>query len=874
MCVWQTMVNTRNRPEGQDTAASTADQPRVTNNDLPPPFIDALGGGPEHVPRRNIATTHPVMEEVTPEARMMERMMQAMNAAMAQQQEAFLKLLDDRDANHRRPETVEENVIVAGSGGSGPRIPTNETANPVVRPEAKSCTFKAFLGCRPPEFKGTDNPVECMNWIRELEQAFRSSGCGENQKAVFGSQMLREAALTWWNVYSASIEATVLAQLSWETFKKKVMEEFCNERAVDRIVDEFRSLKKGSLLVKDYNKLFMDKLGLVGHLVPTERDKIKAYIKGLPTEMMNMVRVSKASTLREAIEEAQLVEDSYGLGRTERSGTIEKRKWEGGHTFSRRPSNFNNSQRGGGPRRDSPWCSRCRSKHTGPCNSKSEPCYKCGKPGHRYTDCPIKERICFGCKESGHVRSECPKAMASYNGGKKVDTPKATGRAFQMTTEEAKASTDVVSGTFLLNSVPTRVLFDSGASFSFVSSLFCPKLSMPTTSLDEALVVELADGDQVVVRSILRNCKLEIEGREFPIDLMPMVIGGFDVVVGMDWLSTNHAEILCAKKLIRIPDSDGRAVTVFGERRKGEVAIISMVKARKCLVKGCPSFLAYVIDAKLEKKTLEDVEVVREFSDVFPDDLPGLPPDRQVEFKIDLTPGAAPIARAPYRLAPSEMKEMMSQLQDLLEKGFVRPSSSPWGAPVLFVKKKDGTMRMCIDYRELNKVTVKNKYPLPRIDDLFDQLQGAGCFSKIDLRSGYHQVKVKEEDIPKTAFRTRYGHYEFLVMPFGLTNAPAVFMDLMNRVCRPFLDESVIVFIDDILIYSRDEVDHARHLRDVLEILMREKLYAKFSKCEFWLKEVQFLGHIVSKDGVKVDPAKIEAMMSCVGSSEDLKMTS
>ncbi|KAI3702647.1 hypothetical protein L6452_28395 [Arctium lappa] len=159
----ETMVNTRNRPEGQDTAASTADQPRVTNNDLPPPFIDALGGGPEHVPRRNIATTHPVMEEVTPEARMMERMMQAMNAAMAQQQEAFLKLLDDRDANHRRPETVEENVIVAGSGGSGPRIPTNETANPSVRPEARSCTFKAFLGCRPPEFKGTDNPVECMN---------------------------------------------------------------------------------------------------------------------------------------------------------------------------------------------------------------------------------------------------------------------------------------------------------------------------------------------------------------------------------------------------------------------------------------------------------------------------------------------------------------------------------------------------------------------------------------------------------------------------------------------------------------------------------------------------------------------------------------
>ncbi|KAI3735955.1 hypothetical protein L6452_15482 [Arctium lappa] len=695
-----------------------------------------LGGGPEHVPQRNLATAQPIMEEVTPETRMMERMMQAMNAAMAQQQEAFLKLLDDRDANPRRHETVEENLVVAGSGGSGPVVPSNETPLPETRQPSKVYTFKAFLGCRPPEFKGTDDPVACMNWIREIEQAFRSSECGESQKAIFGSQMLRGAALTWWNAYSTSVEATVLAKLSWETFKKKVMEEFCNERAMDRIIDEFRGLKKGNLLVKEYNKLFMDKLGLVGHLVPTEREKIKAYIKGLPTEMMNMVRVSKASTLREAIEEAQLVEDSYGSNMMERSGVVEKRKWEGGPTSSKRPNHFNNNHRGNGPRRDSPWYSRCRSKHTDPCNSGSTPCFKCGKLGHRFNDCPIKGRVCFECKESGHIRSECPKVKANFNGGNKVDAPKATGRAFQMTTEEAKASTDVVSGTFLLKSVPARVLFDSRASFSFVSSSFCLKLPMPTTSLEDALVVDLADGDQVVIRDIIRNCKLEIEGREFPIDLMPMVIGGFDVVVGMDWLSTNHAEIICAKKLIRIPGSDGHAVTVYGERRKDKVAIISMVKARKCLAKGCSSFLAYVVDAKLEKKKLEDVEVVREFSDVFPDDLPGLPPDRQVEFKIDLTSGAAPIARAPYRLAPSEMKEMMSQLRDLLEKVFVRPSSSPWGAPVLFVKKKDGTMRMCIEYRELDKATVKNKYPLPRIDDLFDQLQGASCFSKIDLRSG------------------------------------------------------------------------------------------------------------------------------------------
>ncbi|GJT55108.1 putative reverse transcriptase domain-containing protein [Tanacetum coccineum] len=188
----------------------------------------------------------------------------------------------------------------------------------------------------------------------------------------------------------------------------------------------------------------------------------------------------------------------------------------------------------------------------------------------------------------------------------------------------------------------------------------------------------------------------------------------------------------------------------------------------------------------------------------------------------------APVARAPYRLAPSEMKELSKQLQELLEKGFIRPSSSPWGAPVLFVKKKDGSFRICIDYRELNKLTIKNRYPLPRIDDLFDQLQGSSVYSKIDLWSSYHQLRIRKEDFPITAFRTRYGHYEFQVMPFALTNAPAVFMDLMNHVCKPYLDKFVIVFIDDILIYSKNKEEHGEHLKTILNLLRSEKLYANF----------------------------------------------
>jgi len=269
-----------------------------------------------------------------------------------------------------------------------------------------------------------------------------------------------------------------------------------------------------------------------------------------------------------------------------------------------------------------------------------------------------------------------------------------------------------------------------------------------------------------------------------------------------------------------------------------------------------------VKDLESEIPSLESVPIVKDFPEVFPDDLLKIPPEREIDFGIDLLPDTQPISIPPYRMSPTELKELKAQLKDLLDKGFIQPSISPWGAPALFVKKKDGSLHMCIDYRQLNKVTIKNKYPLPRIDDLFDQLQGASYFSKIDLRSGYHQLRVRGVDVPKTAFQTSYGLFEFLVMSFGLTNAPAAFMDLMNRVFRNYLDSFVIVFIDDILIYSKSEDDHMNHLRIVLQVLKDHQLYAKFSKCEFWLRSVAFLGHIVSSEGIEVDPKKTDAVKS------------
>jgi hypothetical protein len=216
--------------------------------------------------------------------------------------------------------------------------------------------------------------------------------------------------------------------------------------------------------------------------------------------------------------------------------------------------------------------------------------------------------------------------------------------------------------------------------------------------------------------------------------------------------------------------------------------------------------------------------------------------------------------RAIYRMSYEEMNELKRQLADLLHKGFIRPSTSPFGAPVLFVHKKEGTLRLCVDYRALNKITIKNRYPLPRIDELMDRLVGSCYFTKIDLYSGYHQIRIKPEDIPKTAFRTRYGHYEFLVLPFGLTNAPATFMTLMNDVFRKYLDQFVIIYLDDILIYSKSKEKHITHVRKVLDVLRTHKLYAKISKCEFFQKQVEYLGHFISQEGISVDKRKVEVL--------------
>jgi hypothetical protein len=332
---------------------------------------------------------------------------------------------------------------------------------------------------------------------------------------------------------------------------------------------------------------------------------------------------------------------------------------------------------------------------------------------------------------------------------------------------------------------------------------------------------------------------LGLGSKIIPTNLIVINLVGMDVILGMEWMTQHKVILDISDRVVEINSPTVGHTTLYLPFKDGtdSCAYVTIISP------------------------LDEIPVMCEYPDVFPDELPGMPPDRDVEFVIEFQPGTALISKRPYRMPAKELAELKTQLQGLLDKGYIRPSSSPWGCPALFVKKKHGSLRMCVDYRPLNAVTIKNKYPLPRIDVLFDQLAGAKVFSKIDLRSGYHQIKIRPCDIPKTAFSTRYGLYEFLVMSFGLTNAPAYFMYLMNSVFMTELDKFVVVFIDDILIYSKSEEEHAKHLRVVLQRLRDHKLYAKFSKYEFWLKSVKFLGHTISQDGISVDPSKVQEVM-------------
>ncbi|GJV40357.1 putative reverse transcriptase domain-containing protein [Tanacetum coccineum] len=658
-----------------------------------------------------------------------------------------------------------------GENGNGRNGNPNENGRG-DRPVARECTYQDFMKCQPLNFKGTKGVVRLIRWFEKMETVFHISNCQRKTRKISrvdydgGTKMVRGRRIGL----------------------RKFMED------PDNIQGNVHAAKPTKLqdAVRIANNLMDQKLK--GYAVKNDENKRRLEVNQRDNH-------GQQPPFKRPNVGGQNVARAYTVGNNEK-----------------KPYN-----------RLLPLCNKCKLHHKGPCTVR---CGKCNKVGHLTRDCKVtisttstqrgqvvNQRVvtCYECVGQGHYRSDCPKLKDRNRGnkaGNKNEVGEARWKAYVLGGGDANPDSIVVKGTFLLNNHYAFIIFDSGADRSFISTTFSALLDIAPDTLDVSYAVKLADGRISETNTVLRGCTLGLLGHPFNIDLMPVELGSFDAIIGMDWLANHHAVIVCDEKVVRIPYGD-EVLIVQGDggsrREKSKLSIISCTKTHKYVERGCQIFLAQVTKKetgdKSEEKRLEDVPTVRNFPEVFPEDLPGLPPTRQVEFQIDLVPGAAPVARAPYRLAPTELQELSTQLQELSDKGFIRPSSSPWGAPVLFVKKKDGSFRMCIDYRELNKLTVKNRYPLPRIDDLFDQLQGSRVYSKIDLRYGYHQLRVREEDIPKTAFRTRYGHYEFQVMPFGLTNA------------------------------SASEEEHAEHLKLILELFKKEEL-----------------------EGIHVDPTKIESI--------------
>ncbi|GJY38255.1 putative reverse transcriptase domain-containing protein [Tanacetum coccineum] len=706
----------------------------------------------------------------------------------------------------------------------------NRNTRPTRTPVAKPGNYKEFISCQPFYFNGTEGAVGLIRWFERTELVFSHSNCAKENKVTFATGTLTNDTLSWWNAYAQPIGIEQANKITWTELKRLLPNKYCPRTEVRKIEDEFYNLTVKGNYLKTYVRRFQELAVLCPNMVPNTKKLMEVFIGGLPRSIEGNVIASKPQTLEEAITITQRLMDQVTKHNSMHGINDHKRKFDDRrnttnnnnypnnriNNYQNNHNNHNNDYRqqqnkrqetfrsyAATPTKNSrytrslPLCKKCTLHHTGHCTVK---CQTCSRVGHLTRNCRNKglatgsnqqpvSAICHVCGEKGHYNYQCSKANNS-----------AHRRAYLLKDKNAHRDPNVVMSTFLLNQHLARVLFDSGADKSFVSITLASMLNIPPITLDTTYDIEMANENLVGTNTVIQGCTLILLNQHFEIDLMPIKLGSFDVIIGMDWLSKYYARIICDEKVVYIPIN-------------GETLVIR------------------VMEKKSDEKRLKDIPVVREFPEFFPEDLPGLPPVRQVEFQIHLIPGAAPVARAPYKLDPLEMQELSNQLQELADRGFIRSSTSPWGAPVLFVKKKYGSFKMCIDYRELNKLTVKNCYPLPKIDDLFHQLQGLSVYSKIDLRSGYHQLRVRGEDIPKSAFRTRYGHYEFQVMPFGLTNAPTVFMDLMNRVCKPYLDKFVIVFIDDILIYSRNKEEHADHLRIILELLRKEKLYAKFSKC-------------------------------------------
>ncbi|XP_073120440.1 uncharacterized protein [Henckelia pumila] len=616
---------------------------------------------------------------------------------------------------------------------------------------------------KPPSLHGTEDSVACESWLDDIEQLFESIDYTDDRRVRLVIHQLHDMAKSWWIMTKKALENRGTV-ITRTVFKAEFYKHFFSPSYRKDKGAEFANLQQA-----------------------------KGAEAGIMRQKGTSYRPQSSQQPQPPPMQPQL------------SFPQQQSRYEGGGSSSNKRDRF----RPKGKQFKKPGSissSSGGSKQYGSSQGSGSTVWFCSKCGGRHSSnaCKGVTGTCNLYNRPGHYARSRQRESQSVG-----QSPKQPARVFALTEDQAQAASDnVIVGNCVIFGYPAYVLVDTRASHTFIAEKFVELHALPVERLSSVYAILLPVGKDKTSASIVRSCELQFDSNAIELDCIVLGMSDFDCIIGIDALTKYRATIVCFHKIVDLDQT------------------WKMIGNSSLLQNGAEGFLVYALDVLKASPELADIPVVCEFADIFPDEIPGLPPMREIDFSIELVLGTLPISKAPYRMAPLELKELKDQLEDLLNKRYTRPSLSPWVAPVLFVRKKDGSMRLCIDYRQLYQVTVKNIYPLPRIDDLIDQLQGSSVYSKINFMYGYHQLRLREAYVSKTTFRTRYGHYEFIVMSFGLTNAPAVFMGLMNRILRT------------------------------------EHLYAKLSKCEFWLNRVIFLGHVISGDDISVDPSKVEAVIN------------
>lgn len=713
------------------------------------------------------------------------------------------------------------------------RLKADRSSSPTER--ASKALLDRVKAAIPEPFTGKEQNKPINRWLMEMQDYFTAldgvdDSLSEKEKVEILKLNIKDYAKDWWWSLGPDKQRSLDTP---DKFADAIESAFVSADYAEKAWEQLNQLKqRGSLTsyINEFRRLTFMAKGLSGE------DKFRRFKYGLTDQVRDLLRANPPRTYEEMIERCQDIS-----------------QW---HSFSGGPTSE--------PRRRDRFVGSSLDRYSSPAKDRQSGYFRTNTRAdnrdRQRTPQPSAEQqkrytegTCFFCGKAGHLARNCPNKPPP-SGARSSNRD----RVAQVQDDSNPEAHKFVMLDGNLNGKPAHILVDTGANLNLVSEEWVETNRMIGTAA-KASTVKLADGSLVQASSTLANPALNIGAYSGSPELRIAPLKGYEVILGMPWLHEVNATIDIRRRAVSV-DLDGQR-----HRLKGACCTESDLQVLLAHQDPTPIPTVNLVE-EAEELDLSQIppelhQVIMDHRSTFRNELPpNLPPERECDHKIELETGARPIMGPIYPMSLKENDEIKAQTDKLKELGLIRDSKSPYGSPVLLVKKADGSQRLCVDYRALNKVTIKNRYPLPRIRELLDRLQGCSVFTKLDLASGYHQIRIAKEDVEKTAFRTRYGHFEFLVMPFGLTNAPATFQALMNKIFHQEIDQFVVVYLDDILIYSKNMDEHRTHLARVLQVLQEHQLYAKWKKCSFAQPAISYLGHVIDKEGIHTDPDKIRVV--------------